>query len=212
MNSDLALTLRSALEQSAGSMRERDEGCANVDDSFSGGQSISNDLRMARLRVTVTALYDQLHKPVYRYLLWMRVRPQEAEEILQESFLRLFSHLHSESPNINMRAWVYRVAHNLACSHARKQKFLLEASPESWHQLCASFVDSSTGPEEALLQKEKLERLHARVLQLSQLQQNCVRLRLEGLRYHEIAEILNASVSSVAGSLRYAIGKLCENR
>jgi RNA polymerase sigma-70 factor (ECF subfamily) len=62
------------------------------------------------------------------------------------------------------------------------------------------------------LQKERLERLHAKVLQLSQLQQSCVRLRLEGLRYHEIAEILNTSVSSVAGSLRYAIGKLCENR
>jgi RNA polymerase sigma-70 factor (ECF subfamily) len=45
-------------------------------------------------------------------------------------------------------------------------------------------------------------------MRLTQLQRNCIRLRAEGFRYREIAEILNISVSTVAGSLRHAIGKL----
>lgn len=212
MNHDLALKLRSVLEQTADSVGSHDPACAATAAGMCAGRSVPNDQRMERLRETVTALYDQLHQPVFRYLLWMRVRPQEAEEILQESFLRLFSHLHDDGPNINMRAWVYRVAHNLACTQTRRQKFVLETSPEYWHQICSTSADSSAGPEEEFLHKERMERLHSRVMQLSQLQQNCVRLRLEGLRYHEIAEILNASVSSVAGSLRHAIGKLCESR
>ncbi len=211
MNHDLAFTLRSALEQSADSMSDCEQSYAVASDNLRTSQDISDDIRMARVRDTVTGLYEQLHQPVYRYLLWMRVRPQEAEEILQEAFLRLFSHLYADRPNVNMKAWVYRVAHNLACARGRKQKFILETSPERWHEICLSAIDSSAGPEEALLYKERWERLHSRVMKLSQLQQNCVRLRLEGLRYQEIAETLNTSVSSVAGSLRHAINKLCEN-
>jgi RNA polymerase sigma-70 factor, ECF subfamily len=212
MNQDLALALRPMLEQPAESIGGRDFECPATAERLCANQSVSKDLRMARLRETVTTLYEQLHQPVFRYLLWMRVRPQDAEEILQESFLRLFSHLHADGPNLNMKAWIYRVAHNLACTRARKQKFVLETSPESWQQICLSSVDSSASPEEVLLYKEALEQLHSKVIRLSPLQQNCVRLRLEGLRYQEIAEILNTSQSSVAGSLRHAIGKLCECR
>jgi RNA polymerase sigma-70 factor, ECF subfamily len=199
------------LEQSADSMSSCEQSYAVASDNLRLSQDISDDLRTARVKETVTALYEQLHQPVYRYLLWMRVRPQEAEEILQEAFLRLFSHLYGDGPNVNMRAWVYRVAYNLACARGRKQKFILETSAERWHEICLSVIDSSAGPEEMLLYKERLERLHSRMIKLSRLQQNCVRLRLEGLRYQEIAETLNISVSSVAGTLRHAIHKLCEN-
>jgi RNA polymerase sigma-70 factor, ECF subfamily len=40
------------------------------------------------------------------------------------------------------------------------------------------------------------------------LQQNCIRLRVEGFRYQEIAKILNVTTSTVAGSLRHAIERL----
>jgi RNA polymerase sigma-70 factor (ECF subfamily) len=205
---DFVLALSPLLQQPSDSMAACGQNWVLPAGGLSGDRVQSDELRMTWLKESVTTLYAQLHQPVFRYLLWMRVRPQEAEDILQESFLRLYIHLHDNGQNINLKGWVYRVAHNLACSRARKQKFQLEMSPEHWQETCASTMDSSAGPEEVLLHKEKMVQLHLRVMQLSELQQNCVRLRMEGFRYQEISDILNVSIATVAGSLRHAIGNL----
>src|SRR5215471_15184403 len=60
-------------------------------------------------------LFEILRKPLIRYLLWIRIRPEAAEDIVQETFFRLYQHLtlrnlHEE----NLHGWVWKVAHNLA--------------------------------------------------------------------------------------------------
>jgi RNA polymerase sigma-70 factor (ECF subfamily) len=58
------------------------------------------------------------------------------------------------------------------------------------------------------LQKERLRRIHDGLAKLTQLQRDCLTLRVEGFRYREIGEILNVGTSTVAGSLRNAITRL----
>jgi RNA polymerase sigma-70 factor, ECF subfamily len=168
----------------------------------------SDDQGTVRLEEQITHLYEELRKPLFRYLLCMRIVPEEAEEIIQESFLRLYKHLHAGGREDHLRGWIYRVAYNLSSSRRKERKFLADTSPELWQQISLSAPTSEVGPEEVLLRKEKMMRLHHDIAGLSELQQNCIRLRVEGFRYREIARILNTSTSTVAGSLRHAIERL----
>jgi len=153
-------------------------------------------------------MYEELRLPLLRYLLSMRVIPEEAEEIIQESFLRLYKHLHAGGREDNLRGWIYRVAHNLSSTRRKERRFLADTSPDLWQQISLSAVTPEVGPEEFLLRKERMLRLHRDIAGLSELQQNCIRLRVEGFRYREIARILNISTATVAGSLRHAIERL----
>jgi len=166
------------------------------------------DQRTLRLEEQIAHLYDDLRLPLFRYLLCMRVIPEEAEEIIQESFLRLYKHLHAGGREDNLRGWVYRVAHNLSSTRRRERRFLADTSADVWEQINLSASTSEAGPEEVLLRKERMMRLHREIGGLSELQQNCIRLRVEGFRYREIAQVLNVSASTVAGSLRHAIERL----
>src|SRR5260370_42390924 len=65
------------------------------------------------LRKKAIQLYDELRTSVYGYLSCLGVEPQEAEDIIQETFLKLFQSLASGTRDDNLRCWVFRVAHNL---------------------------------------------------------------------------------------------------
>src|SRR5713101_2662733 len=78
-----------------------------------------------RLEERILELFDTLRVPIYRYLLCLNVCPQEAEEIIQETFLRLFKHLHSGGGDNNLQAWIFRVAHNMALNQMKSRKFLV---------------------------------------------------------------------------------------
>src|ERR1700694_5178085 len=69
--------------------------------------------RTLKLEEQITQLFTQLREPVYRYLLCLGVTSTEAEEITQETFLRLFRHLHAGGAEVNLRGWIFRVAHNI---------------------------------------------------------------------------------------------------
>jgi RNA polymerase sigma-70 factor (ECF subfamily) len=168
----------------------------------------SDDQGTLDLKDKVAHLYEELRVPLFRYLLCMRILPEEAEEIIQESFLRLYKHLHAGGREDNLRGWLFRVAHNLSHSRRKQRRFLADTSPDQWQQISTSVLTEDVGPEELLLHKEKMMRLHREISNLSELQQNCIRLRVEGFRYREIAEILNTSTSTVSGSLRHAIERL----
>lgn len=163
-----------------------------------------------RLEERVTQLFDELHLPVYRYLLWLTMSPIETDEIIQETFLRLYQHLNSGGAEHNLRGWIFRVAHNLCINELKGRKRVALSASEALPELDVSIADSRPGPEEVLLQREKIARIHAAVSSLSEQQKQCLLLRAEGFRYREIAEILEVTISTVAESLRRAIKKLAK--
>jgi RNA polymerase sigma-70 factor (ECF subfamily) len=153
-------------------------------------------------------LYDEMSDALFRHLVCLRISPQEAEELIQETFLRLYKHLHSAGDQSNLRAWVFSVAHNLAMDVLKSCRHALETSPEGWAELCAARVETAPNPEELLLLKEKMIRLHAEMSALPELQQQTLLLRMEGFRYREIADILGVTISTVAECLRRSVSKL----
>jgi RNA polymerase sigma-70 factor (ECF subfamily) len=66
-------------------------------------------------------------------------------------------------------------------------------------------ADPALNPEERAAQRQRLDRLYASVEELTELQRECLSLRAEGLRYREIASILDLSLSTVSDAVHRAV-------
>jgi RNA polymerase sigma-70 factor (ECF subfamily) len=160
------------------------------------------------LRERVLALFEQLRTPVFRYLVRKTRNPGKAEDLTQETFLRLCLHLRDNRPLDNPKAWLLTVANNLAIDTIRMESNLADLDESAWKRIEESRSDTHDDPERVVLQRERLNRLHAAVLKLTQLQRDCLHLRAEGLRYCEIAALMDLSISTVADAVRRATVRL----
>ena len=160
------------------------------------------------LRERVHGLFEQLHVPVYRYLLRKTRDSGLAEDITQETFLRLFRHLRENRLLDNPRAWIFTVANNLAVDASRSEGRIKDLDETTWNKIEESRSGLQADPEKLMLQRERLDRLHIAVLNLTPLQRECLHLRAEGLRYREIAGLLELSPSTVMDAVRRATLKL----
>jgi RNA polymerase sigma-70 factor, ECF subfamily len=175
---------------------------------FSGRSLEAEKPASATLTERVQGLFQQLRVPVFRYLLRKTRNPGTAEELTQETFLRLCRHLRDERPLDNAKAWLLTVANNLAIDSSRAERNETDLDEAAWRHIEESRSSTQAGPQEIVLQQERLDRLHAAVVNLTQLQRNCLHLRAEGLRYGEIAALMNLSISTVVDAIRRATMKL----
>ena len=159
-------------------------------------------------REMVTRAFAEWHLDIYRYALSIGLEPAAAQEIAQETFLRLFVSLDKGERIENQRAWLYRVSHNLGLNLRIRESKLGRWTPE----LDETLVDSSATPEQAFLERERLSRLHREVERLSEQQRQCLHLRAAGFRYREIAGILGIKTSTVSEFLKRAIERLRKAR
>ena len=155
-----------------------------------------------RLSERVALAFREHYQSVYRYVAGMLANPAVAEELTQDAFLRLLRELHRGTQIDNERAWVFRVATNLALSHKKNRTASICDLQEE------VFPDMQPGPEEAVLRHETQQRLSAALERLSVQERQCFLLRSEGLRYREISEVLNIRISTVATFVTRAITKL----
>jgi RNA polymerase sigma-70 factor (ECF subfamily) len=156
------------------------------------------------LQDEVAQLFLDARDDVYRYVLSLGLYPPQAQEGAQEAFLRLYATLKKGEKIQNQRAWIFRVAHNLGLKIRARQ-----ASQAPFDADLESHIKSSDAdPEKSLLDRERDARFHKAIQGLSEQQQRCLFLRLEGLRYPEIAAVLGISASAVGEFLRRAIVRL----
>lgn len=159
----------------------------------------------------VKQYFEQLREPVFRYLTaTFGGESAQAEEITQDAFLQLYRALCDQQAIQNVRAWVFRVAHNLAVDRIRSQKFIAPLNDEDWIKLQNSLVETGLNPEQSLLQKEKLNRLRLAIGRLTFVERECLNLRTKGFRYREIGEILEIGTTTVSDTLGRVIEKLAK--
>lgn len=148
----------------------------------------------------VILLFDQLRTPLLRYAVSLGVGAPDGEDLIQEVFLSLFRHLQLGKSRANLRGWVFRVAHNLALKH-RHSRANRSRADVSENVLAERQVDPETNPEQQMADGQRQELLLSVMEALPELDQNCLRLRAEGLRYREIAEVLGISLGAVSNCL-----------
>jgi RNA polymerase sigma-70 factor (ECF subfamily) len=156
----------------------------------------------------VRGLFEQLRVPVFRYLLRKTRDSAQAEDITQETFLRLFRHLRENRQLDNPKAWIFTVANNLAVDAIRDGSHVQDLDETTWKNIEESRSGLQQDPEKLMLQRERLDRLQVAVLNLTPFQRECLHLRAEGLRYREIAGLLELSPSTVMDAVRRATLKL----
>lgn len=155
----------------------------------------------------VVALFDELRGCLLRYLLSFSLSLLDSEDILQETFLALFHHLKQGKPSENLRGWLFRVAHNLAMKHHRSQRQAAVVS-EPMAMPERSLICPEPTPEDRCMAAQMNERVSAVLAALPEQTRCCLNLRAEGLRYREIAQVLDISLGSVAARLEEALARI----
>jgi RNA polymerase sigma-70 factor (ECF subfamily) len=159
-----------------------------------------------RLEEEVVALFDQLRDPLLRYLLSFGIGMEDGEDLIQEVFLVLFQHLNRGKSRENLRGWLFRVAHNLALKRRSRtrREFLGRTEPGAGELA----IDPNPSPEAQVVNGQTQQRLLAVVEALPEQDRRCLFLRAEGLRYREIAGVLDMSLGAVSLSLARSLARI----
>lgn len=148
-----------------------------------------------------------MRDPVFRYLRSSGCHSTLAEEIAQEVFLRLYSGLRDGLQVNDVRAWVFRVARNLWIDSRREQQRHWTSQDEGG-LLDLAYRDSAPNPEQGVLYRERIRLIEEALLQLPELERECMHLKAQGLHYHEIAEALDISMSAAVDCVRRTVKRL----
>jgi RNA polymerase sigma-70 factor (ECF subfamily) len=147
-------------------------------------------------------LFDECRDSLIRYLRYHLDDRSEAEDIAQESFVRFFQARKRQESIAQPKAWLFRVAHNLLIDLGRKHR------PELLDEQEWTIHDRGVDPGRRTEARIEVSKLCWERLTPSEL--DCLRLRTEGLKYREIGEILDLSISTVVSYISRALAKLRE--
>jgi RNA polymerase sigma-70 factor (ECF subfamily) len=169
--------------------------------------------RAEELERLVTQLFEELGRPVLRYIRGFVRDGAVARELTQEVFVRLCVELRAGRGVTDARAWLFRVAHNLAIDEQRRLR--VRESHESAidpGEVPFGLSDPAPSAEYELLRRERHGWLRGALQQLSAQERRCLFLRAQGLRYREIADVHDIRIPTVVTFLTRAIQKLSKAR
>ena len=118
----------------------------------------------------------------------------------------MFRHLREGKSRANLRGWLFRVAHNLALK--RRSRARRDVDSEGAGELTA---DPGPSPEDVFASHQTRQRLLRVVEALPEQDRRCLALRAEGLRYREIAGVLNVSLGAVSLSLTRSLARIARS-
>ena len=148
-------------------------------------------------------IFNKYHKKVYGIAYGVVRQREEALDIVQEVFIKLFRSIKNFKGRSQFYTYLYRMVMNTAIDHARKagKQFVSSLDEEG------SFEPSDTaerGPERMLLQKELEGRVKLAMDRLPPEQRAALIFRdVEGLSYQEMSEAMGCSIGTVMSRLHY---------
>ena len=168
-------------------------------------------------RAEFARIVEQYSPMIYRLGLKMLNNSQDAEDILQETFIKAYKHIHKFDGRSSVSTWLYRIATNEALMSLRKKRhdtisFDMPSIYESEPQEPLQIVDWCCLPEDEYLTAEGRLRLDQAAERLPESLRIVFILRdIEGLSTRETAEVLNISEMAVKTRLSRARLRLRED-
>ena len=159
----------------------------------------------ATVRQRVVLLYEAYREGIYRFLVGQGLSPVEAQDVTQDVFVDLFVALQKGTELKSEQGWLYTVAGRAAVDHWRRERRVFHVELDLETNAAVSLPSAEPSPEAQAGRQERLRRLAAGLGRLPKEQRLCIQLRLEGLRYRQIAEILDVSTSTAAEWLVAAV-------
>lgn len=179
--------------------------------------SISIEALRAGDRTEFARLVEEYSAMIYRLGLKMLNNSQDAEDILQETFIKAYRHISNFDGRSNISTWLYRIATNEALMLIRRKRpeevsFEAPSAVESELQEPLQIVDWCCLPEEEFLSAESRARLDQAVDRLPASMKVVFILRdIEGLSTRETAQVLEISEMAVKTRLSRARLRLRED-
>lgn len=153
---------------------------------------------------------DAYSSVIYRLAMKLLNNPQDAEDVLQETFIKAFRHIDRFDERSSLSTWLFRIATNEALMLLRRHKRPMvsldePAESEEGEGEPLQIVDWCCLPEEELLSSEARQHLDQAVEQLPDRLRVVFVLRdLEGLSTEETSQVLNLSLTAVKTRLSRA--------
>lgn len=150
------------------------------------------------MKIKFSSAYEQCRDSVYGYLLYMSKDIQLAEDLSQETFLKMFLNMHKYKGNSSVKTWALKIARNTFLTYAKKKQPLLleeqDLETEIYHYI--------NEPEDLILQKELGEQIKKTLMALNEQDRTVLLLRdYEQLSYEEISQILGISAEVLKSRL-----------
>lgn len=150
------------------------------------------------MKIKFMTAYEECRDDVYGYLLYMTREKELAEDLSQETFLKMFLHMGKFRGECSLRTWVLKIARNTFLSYAtKKQPVLLEEQ-----EIEQEKADKQSEPETEILRMETGEYIRSVLMALREEERSILLLcDYEELTYEEIAEITGISKDAVKGRI-----------
>ncbi|WP_027398361.1 RNA polymerase sigma factor [Anaerovorax odorimutans] len=138
---------------------------------------------------------------------------EDAGEVLQESFIKIFRHLDKFNYNSRFDTWVYRIVVNTCNDLIRKnlnrKEFNFHYEGDEGYEDEIPIVDSSPTPEEVVIRKENMSYVMSCLDKIGKEHKEIIILRdIQGFSYDEISQITECTVGTIKSRLNRARNKL----
>lgn len=158
----------------------------------------------------MTELVGRYERPLFRFLLHLTNDPQLAEDVFQESFLRLHRARTSYRPDQTLKPYLYRIALNALRDQRLKQRPGVSIDTAASDSK-ASLALRAPGPrpEDAFEKSETQRQIRAALIALPEAEREVVVLRVfEDLSFPEIARIADIPIPTAKSRMLYALRRM----
>jgi len=152
-------------------------------------------------------LVDTYKDKIYAFLYRMTGNGEDANDLAQEVFLRVYSNLHTFDTDMRFSPWIYRIAQNLAIDFLRKQKktVYLDDQLGQDNDMTWQLESEAPGPDEVALFHDFQTALEATLHELAPMYRMVLLLRYaHDMSYEDIARVTELPVTTVKTRLHRA--------
>lgn len=156
----------------------------------------------------VSAVIQKYARPLYAFIYRQVQHQADAEDILQETWLRMIRHMDKFDPNYTFSSWLFQIAVNL-CRDFRRFKWVRLKAFSRLTESQSHEPQTEESPEQKMAAYESTNRLQTLLNALSPKQREVIMLRcLYGFSEQEVANIVKTPKGTIKSRLHHAIEKL----
>lgn len=153
-----------------------------------------------------SCLYERYEDQLLRYIKRLgNVTNEEAEDILQEAFVKIWKNLHAFDQNLKLSSWLYRIVHNQAISFMRNKRSYGKDKKVFFEETYHTAFSGSQLEDSFEITEETEERIYEILDKVPLKYKEVMVLRfLEDMSYEEISDVLKIPEGTVAARLNRA--------
>jgi len=152
--------------------------------------------------VAFAAIYDRFEKSIYGLVYRLMGNPDDAFDLTQDTFIKAYKAINKTQPDLNLSAWLHRIASNTCLDVLRRRKIVRWLPWDSEVHTNLTPAGEYDQPEQRLLRKETKEQVQAVLNKLSAKYRLCLVLReYQDMSCEEIGEVMHLSRAAVKSTL-----------